>query len=63
MSEDSKTVIKRVTISNDNMTRLERLAENKNMKLSQCLDDIVCRAIIEEEKKDNMKTPFYIWKS
>ena len=59
----SDVTIKRVTITNDNLDRIKTLAENQDIKLSEYLDRLMNKAIVDEFKDKRAENPLYLWKS
>jgi hypothetical protein len=57
----SESTYKRVTISKSNLAKAEKLAETKNVKLSDYLDKLINEAITRDYKQG--KQPLYVWKS
>ena len=60
---ESDVILKRVSVAKVNLEIIERLAENTNTPLSEYLNYLINKAIVEEEKRMKAKSPLYLWKS
>ena len=64
MSEyKSKMILKRVRISRDNMTLLEKQAKESDLTISEYLDKLVNESIIFKSQEEQRKNPLYVWRT
>lgn len=58
-----KKIIKRVHITQPNMSLLKKQSEESNLTISEYLDQIVNQAIVYKSQEEKRKNPLYVWRT